>query len=188
VSPGGGEVVIRLSRGGTISGRVVDERGVGLGAVFVCALADGGNMNLPGGRSAAMTGEDGSFTLERLGDYDFALRAGGGNSKYMPSPAPGKATPGETGILITVRPGVTLSGTLVGSDGTGVQVQALRARPDTGGDGLSTAWSQVKNDGSFTFSGLAPGKYKLTAWVGNGWKELGSCDAPQEGVVVSVPD
>ncbi len=188
VVPGAADVVIRLQKGGTISGKVVDESGAVVGAgVPVSAAAEGESTRGVGVRSQGATKEDGTFIVAGLGEFRFRLTAGGGNSDFQPTRSDDPVAVGATEVVLRAKPGVSISGRLVDSGGNPKKVQTLMAAPE-GAKDVASSYSQVGDDGAFTLKGLAPGKVRLKAWGGQGWLDCGLFDAPAEGVAVTVPD
>jgi hypothetical protein len=94
------EITVRLSPGRPAAGRVVDSQGVGVTGVQIEALL------LPDGRrlgASATSGEDGSFSIPQLGEYEYALQV-------LPpdefvAPLRGRIRGGETGRTIRLQRG-----------------------------------------------------------------------------------
>jgi len=186
IAGGSKDVVLRATKGLSISGRVTDEEGGPVKGVYVRARAEGVSPNSPGAQSGASTAEDGTFTISGLVDAKYRLVAGGMNSDWMPSPKSEPLAAGSEGIALKVRKGVALSGKLVDASGNPVKPQAFGVVPEGGSD-EDTSWGSVAEDGTFTVKGLAPGRVRVRAWLGDGWKECGTFDAPATGVVATVP-
>ncbi len=188
VAAGTKDVAIVLRKGGSISGRVVDESGKPVGkGVPVTAMADGATPGEPGSGSGAMTGDGGEFNLEGLGDRRFRLTTGGNQSDWRPNPSTESWEPGATGVVLKAAAGVTFTGRLLDARGNAVKPQWIRATP-VDGDGRNGSYARPADDGTFTLKGLAPGKVKLQCWLGNKQLELGTVEAPGTDVAVTVPD
>jgi uncharacterized GH25 family protein len=191
VAPGAKDVVLRLSRGGTVSGRVLNETGQPAGrGVQVFLRADGvpnEQLNQPGAQAGAVTKEDGTFSVAGLGDFRFKVTAGGGGSDFQPSTLPGTVAPGATDVEVRVKPGVAIAGRLVNPAGDGVQAQSLMGMPE-GVEGAIQSWAAVGPDGTFTMKGLPPGKVRIRAYVSNRMADCGVFEAPATGLNVTVPE
>ncbi|MCK6480505.1 MAG: carboxypeptidase regulatory-like domain-containing protein [Planctomycetes bacterium] len=187
VSPGGGEVVIRLSRGASLSGRVVDGAGAGLRGVPVSAAAEGAEARQPGGSSNAVSGDDGSFTIQGLGEFKFRLATGGSGSDWQRLPSAELHAAGAADVVLEVKSGVSISGRLLKADGTPFKAQSLGAAPEGAVEGTFASWGRVGDDGSFTVKGLAPGRYVIRAWSGQAWVDCGTFEAPAENVQATMP-
>ena len=152
------DVEIRLDRGATLRGSVVDARGTPLpqAQVFLNETAD--YLDVERGapeRAAAFTGSDGSFVIESVPVATPSIAA------FLPGYSPG-STPlalqaGENGpITIRLGEGLFIAGRVfyAGSPVGGAEVKLSfhRASPDpqvTGGDG------------AFRFDGLVPGSGEI---------------------------
>ncbi len=190
VTAGQKDLVVVLKRGGTITGRVLDDAGRAVPAgVQVTAIADdNARHSEPGASAHALTGAGGEFTLSGLGDMKFLITAGGGNSDYRPVRAEGVYAPGATGVAVQVRPGVAVEGRLSDSKGVWGRAQTWVMGTMEGEGGAGSSWQMVKEDGSFAIKGLAPGRVKLQVWKDNKQVDLGTFDAPSSGLSITVPD
>jgi protocatechuate 3,4-dioxygenase beta subunit len=186
VAAGAKDVVLRVEKGGTISGRVEDEAGNPVQKVHVVARAEGAVPGAPGSQAWAQTDASGTFAAKGLGEYRFRVTAGGWNSDWILSAAPETVAPGATDLVLRVRKGVSLSGRIVDDAGSALKPQGLLLIPEGTRDD-DGSWAHIADDGSFTAKGLPPGKVRLRAYGGAGWKECGSFEAPAAGVVVTVP-
>jgi protocatechuate 3,4-dioxygenase beta subunit len=176
------------------------------------------------GFSSTPLQRDGKYIFSGLlpGDYSVMVRvrptpAGRG------APPPDPAAPdlfavervhvsgGDTRASVTLRPGATVSGRIVLDGGAEPPADLTRARvtlaPDLTGGGavLGVPAATVDKNGAFTFRGVTPGRYRVTAslgGIGAAWQprrvEAGGVDAldvPFEvrsddvsGVVVTFTD
>ncbi len=188
VRPGGAEVTLRATAGGTIAGRVLDGEGKAVGkGVPVRAQMDGAPMMWGTGNSAwGQTADDGTFTLQGLAAGQFRVTAGGPGSPWQPAVAEGLHGPGATGVEVRVQAGFTLSGRLVDGAGSAASIEHVLAAPEGGGD-QSGSWISVKEDRTFSISGLPRGRVTLKGLGGGRQLTLGTFDVPLENVQVPVP-
>ena len=192
---GDAEVTLKLSAGGMIEGRVVDEQGAPVDDAQVYARGErwGG---------WARNRDDGTFTMKALAPGAYRITASRGWGESMRRP--GSSDDDLQGERVTVAAGETTRVTLVveGASGTitGRVVDAV-GRPVTDafikaereseaagrqrGGGLRDArwgWDEkpavTDLDGRFTVERLAPGKYTVLAY------RRGGSDAYAEGVAV----
>jgi hypothetical protein len=189
VAPGAKDVILRMSKGGSISGKVVDDAGNAVPKnVTVHAMAEGGTQPGQQGTQAwGQTKDDGTFVIEGLGEFKFKVRAGGTNSEYAQTTAEGSFSPGATDVVVKVKLGVTMTGRLVNSAGDAFQAQSFMGTPE-GVEGAQPSYTRVGEDGAFTLKGLTPGKVRLKAWSGKEWTDLGVFEAPATGLTVTMPE
>lgn len=186
VKPGEAEVVLTFRRGASLRGRVLDEEGKPVGGIWVAAVAVEG-ANGSGATAQARAGEDGVFVLEGLGDYHFRVKTMGG--EYQASTSEREFVPGEEAV-VRVKKGFAISGRLVDAAGKGVKREAIFMTPEGGGleGGADGFGVPVGDDGSFRFRGLARGRFLLWLQEGSVKIELGTFEAPVEGIEVPVPE
>jgi hypothetical protein len=160
-----------------LGGRVVDERGTGIGGaqVRVTQVAPG-----PGSLPAifATTDEDGRFALEGLdpGEVELAV------SHDSFAPATQLARAGRTDLVLTLAAGGTLSGRVVDQAGAPVVSFTVLVAARKGlRRPLVATRSVVDAEGKFEIGHLAPGDYALTvAARGFAPAEEASATAPGE--------
>lgn len=168
------DIVARKSaRGATVSGRVVDaDSGQPVPSVFVAysSLNEGtqqlGGMNFSGSQTDA----NGKFRLENVpaGHYvAYMLTAGQITTQYSDQ-TPFNVSDGDvSGVVIKVHRGATISGVAIIENNydpavaSVLQTVFLFAFSNTKGGAPSFSRSQINGDGSFSFSGLAPGKVQI---------------------------
>jgi uncharacterized GH25 family protein len=196
--PDGGEatVEIRLVRGGSVIGAVVDESGQPVPRVIV--RARGGKRMSLDDNDSSQTLDDGTFELEGLrpGSYRIIAsreRWGGGELR-----APGKGDDDAQGAKVEIRAGgiarvrlvvesqtEVMRGRVVNADGqpvTDAFVDAERESDSaTAAEGsarrtMRWAWSRTPTltdtDGTFTIEKLSPGTYTVRAYRKGGGEAL----------------
>lgn len=154
-----------LTRGNTISGRILAPDGTPRAGIEVYASSDAG-----GGRGGT-TGTDGTYTITGLADGDYTV---GAQSDWADNLV-GVAYPGTTrwqdaelvhvaGATtvqlhdLTLLAGGTITGTIVGPDGAPLANANVRAWSLDGENGATSG-----SDGSFSINLLAPGSYRVSA-------------------------
>jgi hypothetical protein len=187
VPAGSKDVVIRATKGGSLSGMVVDEEGKPVAKCPVNARAEGLGQQTAGAHAWGQSGDDGKFTVSGLVDAKYKVTGGGNNSEWMGTTLAESYTAGSEGLVIKVKKGLVLSGRLVDASGNPVKPQALSLLVEGGNEGEDSLWGSVADDGAFTFKGLSAAKYRVRAWMGDGWKECGTFEAPAAGVTATVP-
>lgn len=167
-------VVGRLSDGFAISGRVVDNTGQPVPGVGVgYARIEAGSQDLRGMNFMGSTDADGKFRTEGLQPGKYGVFTLGGQTQ--PSTLYSELSQFEvvdadvTGIVITLRPGATISGVAIIENNSdpaliaGLQTIQLFAHSQNPKRSVapSVAITQIKADGTFTLSGLSPGKVRI---------------------------
>jgi hypothetical protein len=155
------DVLLNVTAGGAIVGRVENDRGEPLEGTEVW-VEDSDGRFLKETRTAA----DGTFRLEHLRPGDFTLYAW--HEGLAPVRQVGvKVEEGEE-VRCNPRlsPGVTLSGRVLGPDGLPPVYTACVSALGPGWGGAS-----CRPDGTYTIEHLTPGTYDLTVW-GNGAEEF----------------
>ena len=165
-------VVGRLSDGFAISGRVVDNTGkpqptvsVGYSRV-VEGKQDFGRLNF-----MSLTDADGKFRAEGIQPGKYRVFTLGGPTQprtlYSEVSQFEVVDADVTGIVITLRPGATISGVAVIENNpdpgliAGLQTIQLYAASSQNDRAPSVAITQINADGTFTLSGLSPGKVRI---------------------------
>jgi RNA polymerase sigma factor (sigma-70 family) len=181
------DVVVTLSRGKSISGRVVDEdgkpapAGISVSAYAMDAKPDGAGLS-----SSTATVADGSFTVEGLGDYRFQLYAGGAVFSWA---KPVEAAAGATDVVVPWARGRSFAGRLL--DGAGRPCAGRQVWLEFPVPGLAKPWrtpGTADFDGRFSFDNLSAGPVVLFARTDAGEVECGSFQVPCEPVEVTVRD
>jgi hypothetical protein len=194
------KVDFALPRGGIVTGRVVDEYGDPVADVMVAPMRyqyiQGRRRLMPTGRPGS-TNDVGEFRMFGLppGQYYLSatLRSGmmmgadsDDRSGYAPTYYPGTANVAEaqrltlgvgqtlndiTLALIPART-VRISGTALDSNGKPLSGGFIMVTQPSGGGFSSGPGGQIKPDGSFSLSGVAPGEYTLRAQPMGGFGEV----------------
>ena len=186
-------VDIMLPRGAVITGRVLDEFGEPAPEIQIAMeryqFIQGQRRLIPGGRMGT-TNDIGEFRLFGIPPGQYYLSAtwrsptglnpndtSSDRTAYAPLYFPGAMSPNEA-RRITLSAGQQLddlvmvlkaikaarvTGTATGSDGKPMTPAVIFAMQSTIGFGAMIGASQVRPDGTFTVSGLAPGTYTLRA-------------------------
>lgn len=165
VRPGQLNLVLDLSEGSEVAGRVVDEVGEPVRSFQIIARPAENDILNTGARKPVkdrFRTKDGRFVLEGVpvGRWILSARAlGYGDGDEVPVLAP---TDGE--IEITLPRECRLSGRI--EDPNGEPVDGARLTAEHGGG--KTARAQASADGTFSLARLNPGVVKITA-QGGGW-------------------
>lgn len=185
---------LRLEKGRSIRGRVVDARGTGVSGVFVVFAPTGTTQN---SAPAVSTDVNGSFvaTVGSEGAYDFTAIGAG----LAPARATGIVAPeeddGEPDVTLKMANGAHLRVRLVTKEGAPVEGASVVAVPDPPylGSEMTRFLSQVAptgRDGTTQVLGLAAGSYRVTAAVGKGQTATTTIAVPEGGeaeVTLSLP-
>jgi hypothetical protein len=189
------KVDFNLPRGAVITGRVVDEVGEAVSDVQLSVMrygyAQGRRQLVPTGR-LGFSNDIGDYRIYGLppGQYYVSATLRSGNpfdvassndrSGYAPTYYPGTPTLSEaqritvdlgqtrTGIDVVLSPTrlARIAGTAVDSDGKPMaNGQLMVVQAGAGGGGTIATGSQLRPDGSFTISNVAPGEYTIVARV-----------------------
>ena len=166
-------VVGKTGRGYAVAGRVVDaDSGQPVANVFVvyASLKEGthqlGGMNFSGNQTDA----NGKFRLDSVqpGHYAAYMLAAGQDTSTYSDQTPFDVSEGDVaGVEIKVHHGATISGVAVVENNFDpavaslLQTVSIFAFSNTKGGTPSFSRSQINGDGSFSFSGLAPGKVQF---------------------------
>jgi protocatechuate 3,4-dioxygenase beta subunit len=185
------KVDFALPRGGVVTGHVVDEFGDPVADVSVSLLryqyTQGRRRLAPSGRPA-MTNDIGEYRLFGLppGQYYLSATLRNGQmmgadsddrSGYAPTYYPGTPSAAEaqritigigqalSEINVSLMPArtVRISGTALDSGGKPLGGGMILVTQADGSGFMTTMGGQIKPDGSFTISGIAPGEYTVRA-------------------------
>jgi hypothetical protein len=183
------KVDFALPRGGVVTGRVVDEYGDPLTDVSVALeryqYSQGRRRLAPSGRPA-MTNDIGEYRLFGLPPGQYYLSAtfrtgpmadSDDRSGYAPTFYPGTPNAAEAQRIsigigqtlnemnLTLVPArtVRVSGTALDSSGKPFSGGGIIVTQASGGGFMATMGAQIKPDGTFTLTSVAPGEYTLRA-------------------------
>jgi protocatechuate 3,4-dioxygenase beta subunit len=117
------ELRLAVSRGGSISGRVVDAAGRAVGGVRVSALMAEGDGGSGGGGGGGESLPDGSFDIRGLPAGTFTLSA---QSDLGAFAVRSGVASGQTGVTLTLRPGGSVQLQVYGTDGAPVERAFVR--------------------------------------------------------------
>jgi len=166
-------IEIRLTRGATVEGRVVDSDGVAVDGAEVEGEVSGGILARGYGRRTATSGAGGAFRLEGLAAREGTLKAS--KQGFLESGAEFvDLAEGEvkTGIVLALDGGNSVSGGLSWPDGTPAAGVKVRARFDLsqmfGMGGINAARgakadAETGEDGCFRLTGLGKGPFVISA-------------------------
>jgi protocatechuate 3,4-dioxygenase beta subunit len=169
-----GDVLLRLATGLKISGVVKDESGGPVAGVPVRAAKMQNQQNewWWWGEAQVYTGPDGSFALSDVADgaYDLTVSAmwQWGREVNVEDTKLQGVNAGRDDVVITVKTGSVIEGTIVDRDGKAIRVAWITAQFESGNqqnnDWSSQRWAQAKPDGTFRVAGLKPGSYTIYAY------------------------
>jgi large repetitive protein len=164
VDPASGTPIqLEMTAGETISGTVEDDGGQPVSGMSVTLQKQEGR----GGQlSQATSGPDGAFTLKGVpeGVYKVTASSGWGGTVNYTSAVKEGVHSGETGVRLTVSPGLTISGRVTDPDGkpaSGFVVRVYMTDRAIQGSSVSK-YAQSQFDGTFEANGLSAGNYSIS--------------------------
>ncbi len=162
---GAADVIVRLERGVTLTGSVLDPEGRPVRYGWVEATW-GATPTGPAGEAEASLADNGRFTLRGLPlQARLTLRAEAGDSE-TPDFGPGireGVLPGQGDVVIHLPTGATVSGQVVEADGSPAEDATVWVRP--GRAGSASVGVEADEQGCFTLRSLPPGKVQLSVEV-----------------------
>lgn len=183
-------LVLRLGRGATLRGRVVDERGSPVSGAEVMLSALYFHWHHPLFLRKTRTNSDGSFEIRFLADADYNITVN--HKDYIPLKLDRFVSIRDEqdveGIVVTLRGGVFITGRVMDSSGaplSGVKV-VVSGRTERGL--LKEVATTVTNkDGSFSVLGLEEGTYMLDFWAAEyTHRRIENIRAPSENIEVTL--
>ncbi|MFP2905575.1 carboxypeptidase regulatory-like domain-containing protein [Pyxidicoccus sp. 3LFB2] len=165
VEAGRRDLVLTLSRGARLTGRVRDERGAPVASFQLELQLHRGPLEQEGGGALTVVDPEGRFTVEGLAPGTYTVRvAAHGLAPAAPTVnvAPGATEAGP--LEITLAPGVRLEGQVVKAQGAG-PIAGARVQVEHGlyGASLATVFDAMTDtSGRFTVDGLAAGTVSLS--------------------------
>ncbi len=198
------DVEIRLVRGATVTGRVVDRAGAGVaGAEVEIESRDEGHeqanhpfvkiltSSMRATRSGAVTDHDGRFRIENVLEGSWALKvshAGFSPRTSDPFSVPAKGEH-DTGDF-ALAPGGSIRGTVRPKEGE--ELKSAKVMVKSVSDPMLSRNVEVGPAGAFEFTGLPPGEYQVIVMERNGVFDLMALlsQSAQGGqkVLVQVPE
>jgi hypothetical protein len=112
-SGGANDVRLALTRGATLAGKVVDERGRGIGGISVFAIAPGADGS-SGSRGSMTSLPDGTFEIGGLRSMPHRVIARSDVGSFGMREG---VRPGDKDVVLTLRPGARVSIRVLGADG-----------------------------------------------------------------------
>ena len=156
--PSKGPFILRLEKGLSVGGHVVDDKDKGVP-----------NVTLTVGSSTATTGEDGAFEI--VGLKEGPVTIGVGRVKGYAQHAPVKSETGVNDLVIALDAGLSIKGVVITPDGKPPQHGWVNANwKKSGSTPAGNANGQMQN-GKFTISGIPEGvlvTVRVQTWGGNG--------------------
>jgi len=156
---------IALTKGPSVSGRVVDEQGQAIAGARVWAM-DAANAweGGAGERLAETTAKDGSFTIPALAPGSYTLFAKDESHAPAVTPpiqiAPDKAT---TGVAIVMKAAAVVAGVVVGTDGTPVPYATVKIASTRWSADMTYRQAAADDKGAFEIKGLARAALRMRA-------------------------
>jgi protocatechuate 3,4-dioxygenase beta subunit len=144
---------VELDRGEQLQGRVVDKSGAPISGARVMARGTG-----PMGSRPATTDASGSFTLEALSEGRYTVQAS--KEGFVEAVSPEIAVPATAPLTLTLDPGATLTGRVIG-----LSAAELVAVEVTAGGRGANARTSVNSDGTFTLHGVPDGRVTVNAFL-----------------------
>ena len=205
VDAGEQDVVIKLARGFSISGKVLDPDGAPLAAADTWVNETPASRKRRGTnkgprdwtaqyRFRAKTGPDGTFDIKGLPEdavYHVGASGSGPDGAYT-SETIKDVAPGSQDLVIRLGEAALIEGVVLGPSGEAITQGSLRARPVDPRAGLNSANFNLRNNSNqFKIGPLKPGRYRLTFSPRNqtyGKPPPLEVDAPSTGVRLEIPE
>jgi len=187
------DIIVTLPVGFPLQVRVIDGRRQPVPGVMVFANEEDESVRTmaacedPWQEDCHLTDAKGQVNLRVTeGQYGVSVMPTGNDSVIAPKRlAAQQITPKTSPLVIQVESGVAINGKVSYSDGTLVADVSIDLR---GGNGMGNR-PEPSADGTFSITGLAPGKYTLTGTTGDGHMGTPPVEvtAPAANVVLTMP-
>ncbi len=166
------DVTVRVDRGLFIRGALLNAKGEPTKDGSIWCVDPTNSLST----RARVSSQEGSFALGPLKAGHYVLTALGDGSNAVSEPV--EADSGTSNVVLRLREGASLSGTVTGTSGELVQTDVrVRMRND---EWQSVHGVNTHNDGTFQISGLEAGTYDISA------RGSGGAFALLEGVKVGI--
>lgn len=185
VAAGTSDLVVRGRLMPPLTGSVLLPDGSSAGpAVEVKAQAVGiGGDARPGAVVRVRTGDDGRFSIPKLGDFPFVVTASGGG-KYAPARVPGTVRPGAE-VQLRLHPPQWLMGRVFLATSEPAAGEVLWVLPE---DEVFAGWRlEADKKGQFKLMNLPPGPVRFMLDTLDDAVEVGRAVVPADDVVVTLP-
>jgi carboxypeptidase family protein len=165
IAAGTTDVKITVEPGGVIAGSVVDRQKKGLAGLWVYVSPERKEGKPADGATArnVRTKDDGTFAATGLGEnvtYQVVVRASQGfdaGGSALRNATVSGVSPGVRGLEIVMEEGLSITGTLAGTDGKPLGSVYLTCTWPNRESGQQSRNTMTDGDGAFTFAGLDPG-------------------------------
>jgi hypothetical protein len=168
-------IVVALTRGGTIRGRLVDESGAPVAGGRVTSRdndwvddalsrAMGDSEPSDATTSSARSDSNGGFSLSNLhaATYQLVLEAPGYHQRHVPGVELAEGASLDLDA-ITLQAGATLRGTLYDAESSPVAGGVVFLQPSKGGPNSPTRRTKTGGDGTWSLADITPGTHFLSA-------------------------
>ncbi len=166
VAAGSEDLVLTLSGGLTLAGRVLDEQGVPLADFHVAAVRVIERGIFQFDASKYFRDADGSFLLVGLFPGEWEVSASAGSAGYAPSPRLRVTIPAEEPIEFRLARMASMSGIVLdaaGAPSSNATIEVDQHGQDEGTNFQAHASGRTDASGAFRLEGLRPGATVLTA-------------------------
>ncbi|MEM7518586.1 MAG: carboxypeptidase-like regulatory domain-containing protein, partial [Planctomycetota bacterium] len=179
---------IRLRGGGRVSGTVQEADGDPARGARVSVTISSRDWSTA---EKVRTGKDGRFTVEGLIGDSFRVRASRKNKKTKQREIATTTALDGVDVVLTLERGLSVLGSVVDDEGTGLESFVVYAVPVGIDEGASPISMRVKKgDGAFELAGLTPGAYEFRATAkgyGKGGRLYLRLPKDAEPVEISLP-
>jgi uncharacterized GH25 family protein len=179
-----GTIHVKLHKGVSVSGRVVDETGKGIAKAHI-TVAD--SPWWPTMAGEATSDDKGDFTIAAIAAGTHTLHAEDGEHAPAPSIPVTVADRAVTGVTITMKEGGVIRGIVVDTKGAGVGYATIRVAPNGSNNMFSPGREAVAdNKGTFEVRGIARAKMQVRASSDDASSKLLDLDLSSQAVAKDV--